>query len=72
EGYTEYLGVVPSAQGRGLGRVLLDQSAVLFADRGHPYATLAFDTGNPTSAGRLYESVGYEKQHTTVFHAIDA
>ncbi len=72
EGYTEYLGVIPSAQGRGLGRMLLDLSAVLFADRGHPYATLAFDTGNPTSAGRLYESVGYQKQHTTVFHAIDA
>lgn len=71
EGYTEYLGVVPAARGRGLGRVLLDQSAVLFADRGHPYATLAFDTGNPTAAGRLYESVGYQKRHTTVFHAID-
>ncbi|MGH3358943.1 MAG: GNAT family N-acetyltransferase, partial [Nocardioidaceae bacterium] len=71
-GYTEMLGVVRAWRGRGLARQLLARSARVFADAGHPYATLDVDAENPTGAVALYASLGYEAVHRSVYYSVTA
>lgn len=69
EGYTEYVGVVPSHRGRGIATALLELTADRFQALGHTFATLNVDADNPTGAGALYRSVGYQEHHVTTFYA---
>ncbi|MGA9747571.1 MAG: GNAT family N-acetyltransferase [Nocardioides sp.] len=71
EGYTEYVGVVPSHRGRGIATALLELTADRFHELGHTFATLNVDADNPTGAGALYRSVGYREHHTTTFHSMN-
>lgn len=70
EGYTGLLGVTRPWRGRGLASELLHRTAALFAAAGHPYATLGVDSDSPTSAGALYESLGYERLHRTTYWSL--
>ncbi|GAA0404021.1 putative acetyltransferase, GNAT [Acrocarpospora corrugata] len=57
-GWVGEVGVVPSHRGRGIGAHLLRLSFATFAGRGLRDAMLNVDSGNPTGATVLYESVG--------------
>jgi mycothiol synthase len=60
------IGVRPSARGNGLGRAMLRRALAAAAAAGYTQAKLDVDTDNADSAGRLYESVGFVRQRTTV------
>lgn len=57
-GYVGRLGVMPEARGRGLAKYLLQQAFAVDAAAGLDGTLLHVDTNNPTSALKLYESVG--------------
>jgi mycothiol synthase len=60
------VGVRPSARGQGLGRAVLSRALATAADAGYAEVKLDVDTDNADGAGRLYESVGFVRQRTTV------
>lgn len=53
----DWLGVVRSHQGRGIGSSLLRRSLALFADRGLAHVMVNVDSGNPTASG-VYARAG--------------
>ncbi len=57
-GWVQYLGTVPGARGRGLGRLLLMQSFVTYWDRGVRTVGLTASSTNVPAARTLYESAG--------------
>lgn len=57
-GWIQYLGTVPEARGRGLGRLLLLHSFATYWDRGVARVGLTVASTNVPAARRLYESVG--------------
>lgn len=57
-GYVHRLAVRPSASGRGLGAVLLDEAALLTRRRGRSLLRLDVDTGN-AGLRRYYERLGF-------------
>jgi len=54
----DYLGVLASRRGRGIGAGLLRSSFGIFAGRGVRRVALNVDAENPTGATALYERVG--------------
>lgn len=56
-GSVDWLGVVRSHQGRGIGSSLLRRSLATFADRGLPRVMVNVDSGNPTASG-VYARAG--------------
>ena len=60
------IGVRPRARGRGLARGLLRLALRTAAQAGYTEVKLDVDTDNADGAGRLYESVGFVGQRTTV------
>ncbi|MEO3809585.1 GNAT family N-acetyltransferase [Sphaerisporangium sp. B11E5] len=58
DGWVDYLRVLPSHRGRGVGAALLQHSFTLFAARGVPRVILNVDARNPTGATALYERAG--------------
>lgn len=60
EGEFRMLGVAPSAQGRGIGRLLVEHCLQLARQSGHRAVVLS--TGKSmTSAHRLYEAMGFRR-----------
>ncbi|MGZ8567605.1 MAG: GNAT family N-acetyltransferase [Actinomycetota bacterium] len=57
-GSVDWLAVLPSHRGRGLGTALLRRSFAAFTDRGLRRVTLNVDAENPTGATGVYEGVG--------------
>lgn len=57
-GYVGHLGVLTEARGRGVAKHLLRHAFALDARAGRVGTVLHVDSGNPTPALRLYESVG--------------
>ncbi|MGN6366779.1 MAG: GNAT family N-acetyltransferase [Phycisphaerae bacterium] len=55
---TVYLGLVPEARGRGLGRVLMQRVLSIASRRGYEVTTLAVDAANAPAVG-LYRRCGY-------------
>lgn len=55
-----YLGVVPEARGRGIGRALLAQAIRDTAEMGLPQMGLAVDVANQPAV-RLYEEAGFKE-----------
>ena len=55
-----YLGVVPEARGRGIGRALLAQAMRDTAEMGLPQMGLAVDVANQPAV-RLYEEAGFKE-----------
>ncbi len=58
EGWVRYLAVRREFRGQGLGRLLLLTAFATYAGKGRTAVGLGVDLTNPTSAYRLYESVG--------------
>ncbi len=58
EGWVKRLAVRPAYRGRGVARALLETAFAIYAEKGRVAVGLGVDTGNPTGAYRLYESVG--------------
>ncbi|HET9672828.1 MAG TPA: GNAT family N-acetyltransferase [Actinomycetota bacterium] len=54
----DWLAVVRSHRGRGIGAALLRRSFARLADRGAPDVMVSVDAENPTGATALYERVG--------------
>jgi ribosomal protein S18 acetylase RimI-like enzyme len=63
EGYVKFLGVVPSARGRGVARWLLRCAAADSVARGRTGLALSVDGANDTGATALYESEGFAVRH---------
>ncbi|HEV2757112.1 MAG TPA: GNAT family N-acetyltransferase [Actinomycetota bacterium] len=57
-GWVQYLGTVPEARGRGLGRLLLLHSFATYWDRGVRRVGLTVSSSNLPAARALYESAG--------------
>lgn len=57
-GWVDYLGVLPSCRGRGIGAALLHRSFATFAGRGARRVILSVDAENTTGATALYERAG--------------
>ena len=60
EAHIRMLGVVPEAQGRGVGRALMDESIRIARERGKTLMTL-HTTSRMTIAQRMYERMGFER-----------
>lgn len=61
EAYFDLIGVRGSAQGQGLGRAVLTSAlAAIQADGSFTEAGLDVDADNPSGAGKLYTSAGFE------------
>ena len=69
-GWTDRLGVVPGWRGRGLARAVLEASVWSFYQRGLAGAGIGFDTDDPETVQRLYQSVGYQNADSVVAHAL--
>jgi mycothiol synthase len=67
EAWIGQLGVRPPARGRGLARAMLLRTLALAASD-FTVAKLDVDSDNPAGAGRLYESVGFTRERTTVIY----
>jgi ribosomal protein S18 acetylase RimI-like enzyme len=57
-GWIEYLAVLASHRGRGIGAALLLRSFSMLADRGLRRVLVSVDAQNPTGATAVYERVG--------------
>ena len=57
-GWVKNLGVLPGWRGRGIGRVLLLESARLFHERGRRRMVLGVSVDNPTAAPAFYLRMG--------------
>ncbi len=57
-GWVDYLAVLGSHRGRGIGSALLRRAFATFADRGLPRVRLNVDAENVTGATAVYERVG--------------
>jgi ribosomal protein S18 acetylase RimI-like enzyme len=60
EAHIRMLGVDPAAQGRGIGRALMDEAIRIARERGKALMTLN-TTRRMKSAQRMYESMGFER-----------
>jgi mycothiol synthase len=63
--YVEYLGVLPTARGRGVARTLLRTVIADAAANGRDRVGLEVDADSPTGADRLYESMGWTTSYVT-------
>ncbi|MGH3750895.1 MAG: GNAT family N-acetyltransferase, partial [Micromonosporaceae bacterium] len=68
-GWIRNLAVLPSHRGRGLARLLLATGFARYAANGRTWAGLGVNTGNPTGAFALYESVGLRVTHQADFYS---
>jgi mycothiol synthase len=65
-GHTEDIGVRKPWRGRGIAKALLARSLRMFRDMGFDSTALGVDVENPNGALRLYESMGYGREQTTI------
>jgi ribosomal protein S18 acetylase RimI-like enzyme len=63
--YIGQVGTIQSARGRGLARACLLASLRAAAAEGYRSAELNVDSVNPSNAGALYQSVGFQLHNTT-------
>jgi ribosomal protein S18 acetylase RimI-like enzyme len=68
DGWIGTLGTRREYRGRGIATALLTRSLELFAAAGLSHAMISVDGDSPTGAGRLYRSVGFERQHGSVVY----
>lgn len=63
--YVEYLGVLRSARGRGVAKLLLQAVFADTAERGRPTVGIEVDESSSTGAGALYLSMGFVTNYVT-------
>jgi len=63
-GYVAGIGVIPSAQGKGYGEVLLRWILAYYSAIGRQFIELNVDAGNESGALRLYEKLGMKPKHS--------
>ena len=68
-GHVIDIAVTPAAEGRGVGRALLEASERWAEERGYPWLTLHVFEGNDR-ARRLYERMGYEPEWTRMLKRV--
>jgi ribosomal protein S18 acetylase RimI-like enzyme len=68
-GHVIDIAVTPAAEGRGVGRALLEASERWAEERGYPWLTLHVFEGNDR-ARRLYEKMGYEPEWTRMLKRV--
>lgn len=67
EAYLELVGTRAGAQGQGLGRAIITSTlAAIGSDGSFTTVGLDVDAANPSDAGRLYSSIGFNQAATTV------
>lgn len=70
EVYVALVGTDPAWRGRGIARALLTDVLAASAAAGRPVAVLDVDGESPTSADRLYASIGFERVSTALIHGL--
>jgi mycothiol synthase len=70
EAYIALVGTDPGWRGRGVARALLTEVLAACTADGRPVATLEVDGASPTSADRLYASIGFERTSEAVVHGL--
>jgi mycothiol synthase len=70
--YVALVGTDPAWRGRGIARALLTHVLAASAAAGRPVAILDVDGESPTSADRLYASIGFERVSTALIHGLPA
>lgn len=68
EGWTDMLGVVPDARGKGLGAVLIGKSIQSFAENGANFAGIGVDTESEGGSARLFVEFGYVSADRVVLY----
>jgi ribosomal protein S18 acetylase RimI-like enzyme len=68
-GHVIDIAVMPAAEGRGVGRTLLEAAERWAAERGYAWLTLHVFEGNDR-ARRLYENMGYEPEWTRMLKRV--
>jgi mycothiol synthase len=68
--YIALVGTEPAWRGRGVARALLTDVLAAAAKAGRPVAVLDVDGESPTSADRLYASIGFERVSAAVVHGL--
>jgi mycothiol synthase len=68
--YIALVGTDPGWRGHGVARALLTDVLAAAATAGRPVAVLDVDGDSPTSADRLYASVGFERVSTAIVHGL--
>jgi len=66
EGWIAVLGTRRGFRQQGLGKAMLLTAMQYLKAKGMDSAILGVDAENPSGALRLYESVGFEKVHTSI------
>jgi ribosomal protein S18 acetylase RimI-like enzyme len=62
-----YLGVVPEARGRGIGRAILHDGLTMARDSGHAAIEIAADAGNAPALS-LYRGLGFSEVRRFAVH----
>jgi mycothiol synthase len=71
DGWIDQLSVVRSHRQRGVASALIMASLRSFQEAGFTHAALGVDSENPTGAYRVYERLGFRRQHRSVMHQLD-
>lgn len=71
DGWISALGVLRGHRGRGIASALIAASLARFAGAGLTHAMISVDGDSPTGAGRLYRSLGFQRQQATVVYQIE-
>lgn len=68
--YVALVGTDPAWRGRGIARALLTEVLAAASATGRPVAVLDVDGESPTSADRLYASIGFERVSMAIIHGL--
>lgn len=68
--YIALVGTDPAWRGRGVARALLTDVLTAAAAAGRPGAALDVDGESPSSADRLYASIGFERASSALVHGL--
>ena len=71
EAWIESIGTVRAWRGQGIASAMISRSLATFAAAGFSHACLGVDAESPTSANRLYGSLGFEAEERSVTYQIE-
>lgn len=71
DGWIGSLGTLREFRGRGIASSLIAHSLHAFANAGLTHASIGVDSENPTGAAQLYNSLGFEPDHSSITYQLE-